>query len=160
MPYFHDRNAFREVSMTITPELIAAYKSTHFEVHTNEATITLEVDKPNPTFDRLLEVNEADSAVIITAWNPWSKAQSREENNEKQLRLEEQLRKAGFTLIQAAGVDPSRKWESEQSCCALGMKELEGICWGKRHLQNAVIFHQAGKPSKLSICCNYQIDPK
>ena len=146
--------------MTITPELIAAYKATHFKVHTNEATITLEVDKPNPAFDRLLEDNEADCAVIITAWNPWSKAQSREENNEKQHCLEEQLRKAGFTLLQAAGVDPSRKWESEQSCCALGMKELEGISWGKRQFQNAVIFHQAGKNSKLTVCCNYQIDPK
>ena len=156
----HHWNAFREDSMTITPELIAAYKSAHFKVHTNEATITLEVDKPNPAFDRLLEDNKADCAVIITAWNPWSKAQSREENNEKQHHLEEQLQKAGFTLLQAAGVDPSRKWESEQSCCALGMKEQEGISWGKRHFQNTVIFHQAGKNSKLTVCCNYQIDPK
>ncbi len=146
--------------MKITPELIAAYKSTHFEVHTKEATITLEVDKQNPAFDRLLEDNEVDSAVIITAWNPWSKAQSREKNNERQHAMEEQLRMAGFTLLQASGVDCSRKWESEQSCCALGMTELEGISWGKRHFQNAVIIHQAGKPSKLSICCNYQRDPK
>ncbi|WP_300524386.1 DUF3293 domain-containing protein [Alcanivorax sp.] len=98
--------------------------------------------------------------MIITAWNPWSKTQSREENNEKQHYLEEQFRKAGFTLLQAAGVDPFRKWESEQSCCALGMKELEDISWGKRHFQNTVIFHQAGKTSKITVCCNYQIDPK
>lgn len=138
--------------MTTTPELIAAYKSTNFEVHTPEAIIILKADQPNPEFDRFLQGRGIATSVIITAWNPWSEPRSREENEENQCIMEGQLRNAGFILLPSAGVDPTGDWEPEQSCCALGMTEEEGILWGVRFQQNAVITHEKGKPSKLCLC--------
>ncbi|MAC14088.1 MAG: hypothetical protein CL539_05330 [Alcanivorax sp.] len=138
--------------MTITPELIAAYKSTDFEVQTPEARIVLKADQTNPEFDKFLQGRGIATSVIITAWNPWSEPRSREENEENQCIMEGQLRNAGFILLPSAGVDPTGDWEPEQSCCALGMTEEEGILWGVRFQQNAVITHEKGKPSKLCLC--------
>lgn len=138
--------------MTITPELIAAYKSTNFEVQTPEAGIVLKADQTNPEFDKFLQSRGVATSVIITAWNPWSEPRSREKNKESQRIMEDLMRNAGFILLPAAGVDPTGGWEPEQSCCALGMAEEEGILWGTRFQQNAVITHEKGKPSKLCIC--------
>lgn len=140
--------------MTITPELIAAYKSTDFEVQTPEASIVLKADQTNPEFDKFLQGRGVATSVIITAWNPWSEPRSREENEESQRIMEDQMRNAGFILLAAAGVDPTGAWEPEQSCCALGMTEEEGIIWGKQFAQNAVLYHYSGQPSRLVICNN------
>jgi len=138
--------------MTITPELIAAYKSTDFEVQTPEAGIVLKADQTNPDFDKFLQSRGVATSVIITAWNPWSEPRSHGENEESQRIMEDQMRNAGFILLPAAGVDPTGDWEPEQSCCALGMTGEEGILWGARFQQNAVITHEKGKPSKLCLC--------
>lgn len=135
--------------MSISEELLSAYKATNFEVYSGEDKFVLKVDAPNREFDSLLAQNNAKSAVVITAWNPWSEQKTPDDNEANQSKMESGLVDEGFQLLPAAGVDPAGQWPAEASCCVLGMDLEQGKRRGIQFRQNAIVYHQKGLPTEL-----------
>jgi len=135
--------------MTIEVSLLDAYLSTHFVVYEGDTTFTIMCGRQLPEFDTLLDSRGVKSAVIITAWNPWSRATGHRENECAQKKLEDTLRQAEFSYLPSSGVDPNGEWPAEPSFCVLGMSAQEAELWSKTYRQNAVVIYRAHGSAEL-----------
>ncbi|WP_296228531.1 DUF3293 domain-containing protein [Ralstonia sp. UBA689] len=71
----------------LTPELIAAYRRARYRVDTPQGDVLLRVDAANPALAALLAQADAPWAVFVTAYQPFSRAVSVEENAARQAEL-------------------------------------------------------------------------
>lgn len=65
----------------------------------------------------------AQSASILTAWNPFSEARPELENLAAQARLRARIEAAGWCWLPAQGADPAGAWPAEPSLCVLDLPE-------------------------------------
>ena len=67
----------------------------------------------------LLRRVDAQAAVIVTAWNPFSEPLRSEQNHARQRQLLAQVASKGYRWLPAAAVDRTGKWPPEESLCVL-----------------------------------------
>jgi hypothetical protein len=129
-------------------DLIEAYRNTHYKT---EVGITLLIDTKSPKLDELLRNSGLESAVFITAWNPFSEMYTDEGNSDLNKSLRDNL--LGLTLDQhilnGFGADPSGKWPGEQSFLALGITKEAGTQLALKYRQNAFVYHKIGFTTEL-----------
>jgi len=118
---------------------VSAYQSTEYLIFAQPPFI-LRVDQSNNHLVELHQQHQPSSSAFITAWNPYSKPMSDEENAKRQDKLIASIKERGFPYYLGEGKDPSGKWPGEASILILGIsldeaKEL-GTEWG----QNAIIW--------------------
>lgn len=101
-----------------SPSLLAAYNATLFEVLTTPAAALLVGGQGPLVGDWLLGVG-ANSAVIITAWNPFSRSTEQAANEQKQAQLLAEVEAAGLQWLPAQGRDAAGVWPPEPSLCVL-----------------------------------------
>ena len=70
-----------------TSELIAAYRSARYRVETPQGDVLLHLDAVNPCVAALLAQADARWAVFVTAYQPFSRPVSAEENATRQAEL-------------------------------------------------------------------------
>ncbi len=125
----------------ISADLIAAYRATHYRVGQGaDALFTLRVDKYSEELSRLFTELNHQSAIFITACNPFSQKQSGEANLDAHERLRDILSGQASAVIESAGADPSEAWPEEKSFLALGVDLEASKVLGTQFGQNAIVW--------------------
>ncbi len=133
---------------TIDQKLIFAYEATHFQVKTNPA-FTLNVNKESRELRSLFKKNKATNAAFISAWNPYGKSLSVEDNQSRNEQLKNVLIIRNLKFIEGFGQDPLAQWSGEESFLILGIDLEESKKLGAQFEQNAVIWSDIDAVPKL-----------
>ena len=128
-------------------DLIEAYKNTKYKVF--EPDIIIEIGKSNQDLDNLLLKHNSNEWAFITAYNPYSRVLTNDENRLRHEDLKE-LTKTYITF-EGHGVGEDPAWEPELSLFIMGISKEEASLIGKRFEQNAIVFGVINKPPELLI---------
>lgn len=95
---------------------ISAYESTNYFVQDSEPVL-LRIGDPAESHFAWLEQMGAQSATILTAWNPLGEQQSDAENERAQEELLSAIRARELRWLPATGEDPAGNWDPEPGFC-------------------------------------------
>ena len=123
----------------LEPDLIAAYKNTSFQAHVGDEMITLRVGQQCPALQAVFEQHNVTTACYITAYNPFGRLLTRQENEDRNARMRTKLASA-YPIFDGVGVDPNGEWEGEASFLALGASKDASLALAEAWEQNAVVF--------------------
>jgi hypothetical protein len=129
--------------------LIAAYTATDYVLHGENADLVLNIGRASPQFDAILDRRGADTAVIVTAYNPRSVVLSDAENQARHQALMEVLRQRGLDFEIGEGRDPGGHWKAEIECVAYGISLEAGLELARSFDQNAIVFIRRGAAPEL-----------
>ncbi|MCU0705901.1 MAG: DUF3293 domain-containing protein [Fimbriiglobus sp.] len=131
-------------------QLDAAYRATHYRVHT-EPPFVLQVGQGSAELDALLDRHGETTWAFITGCNPHSVQLSVQENAERWYKLRAVLRAilGGGVLYPGEGVDPAGVWPGEPSLLAVGMGRDAAKSVGREFEQNAILVGEKGGPAEL-----------
>lgn len=124
----------------MTPELLAAYHATHYQVRHPRGSFTLRTDNPSTELATLLLESGSRCAAFITACNPYSWPVGEAENTRAQQQLATELQASGYAAIPAIGLDPSGEWQGEESFLVPGLALEEAKVLGRQYAQNAILW--------------------
>lgn len=131
--------------------LIAAYRATDYVLFVgNGQEITLNIGRHNPSFDRILEIHAAETAVVVTAYNPRSVVLSEAENRERHRQLTALLEARGCDYALGEGRDPTGHWKAELECVVFGISREAGLDIARSFEQNAIVFVAKGGAPELA----------
>ena len=129
----------------------AHYRSTCYRVFIKDQIFDLYIGQFNTDFQAYLSASNIDTWAIITAWNPYSKHKTDQENQFAQDQLMASL--IDFTYYQAVGIpDASQKWSPEESLFVLNISKAKAVALGQQFEQNALVFGQADSAPELVYC--------
>lgn len=123
----------------LEPDLIAAYKNTAFQAHVGDEMITLRVGQQCPALQAVFEQHNVTTACYITAYNPFGRLLTRQENEDRNARMRTKLATV-YPIFDGVGVDPNGEWEGEASILALGASKDASLALAEAWEQNAVVF--------------------
>lgn len=112
--------------------------------------IDMKIGVANAAVASLLERHDAQSAVFVTAFNPFGEVQSPEDNAARHRRLIEHIERMGLRTLPGAGIDPKNIWLAETSLLALGATRATADALMTGFGQNAVVYvDRSGVPQLL-----------
>lgn len=126
-------------STNLPPELIQAYRETHYRVEGVEP-FTLKVDQVSSEVLKALAKRGLKSCAFVTAWNPYSIALKEEENTILERKLNLHLNAQGLNHTPGEGVHPSNGWPGERSSLVWGVSETNAREIAEEFQQNAFIW--------------------
>jgi hypothetical protein len=136
--------------MTAIPaELIDQYRRTEYHVDAPGAPFMIRVEQPSPDLAALLARENVSSAAFMTAYNPYSRKATDEENRAANARLRRELDEAEFEVLPARAVNPLGDWPVEHSFLIVGMERALAEEFGRRYQQNAIVFAAADSLPRL-----------
>jgi hypothetical protein len=128
-------------------DLIEAYKNTKYKVF--EPDIIIEIGKFNQFLDNLLLKHNSNEWAFITAYNPYSRVLTNDENRMRHDELKE-LTKAYITF-EGHGVGEDPAWEPELSLFIIGISKDVASLIGKKFEQNAIVYGKTNSEPELII---------
>jgi hypothetical protein len=134
---------------SLPEEVIRAYQGARYRVESAGQAFILYLDRPTPELKSLLKRRPKSGACFLTAYNPYGKILSEEENHEAHLAFVEELKKSKLVFFEGVGEDPAGLWKSEPSFLVLGFSLEEAKAWGERLRQNAVVWAGADAVARL-----------
>ena len=126
-----------------------AYRDAIYQVYCHGQIIQLFIDRFNSELDLILKKYDVTSWALITAYNPYSQCLSAAENQQRHQNLIELMRSYNLTFFDAVGKDKDSVWTPEQSIFIVGIELKQAIGVGNRFQQNAIVFGELEKASKL-----------
>jgi hypothetical protein len=130
--------------------LIAAYRATDYVLFLGDGNdVTLNIGRSNNTFDHVLDARKAESAVVVTAYNPRSVVLSDAENRARHASLTALLDARGCDYALGEGRDPSGNWQAELECVVFGISVEMGLEIARAFEQNAIVFVEKGGVPEL-----------
>jgi hypothetical protein len=120
----------------ISKELLLGYEATCYSILIPKIDIYL--GKENEALQSFLKEHDFKSWCFITAWNPFSKALSVEENIALNSLLEQDL--THYAVFAAEGKDTIGNWPPEISFFVGNISREDAIYFGKKYEQNAIVF--------------------
>ncbi|SDV48430.1 DUF3293 domain-containing protein [Chitinasiproducens palmae] len=126
----------------LSEALLAAYRASDFQVSA-APRLHLRIGARSPAAAALLAEYQADRAILLTAWNPFSEPREFAENEQRQRALHACLLDVGLTMLPALGVDPSGEWPAEESVFAFGASAACTDRLLERFEQNAAVVVEA-----------------
>jgi hypothetical protein len=133
----------------IPDKLKTAYQNTDYIVLFDEREIVLRINEFSASLNQLHTNFAAQSSAFITAYNPYSKIYSMQENKLRQDQLEKELKLAGFFILAGIGQDPAKQWPGEPAFLIIGISLNDARALGKKYKQNAIVFSQQDAVPKL-----------
>ena len=130
-------------------DLYSSYQDAVYEVYYGDLTIQLFIDRSNSKLDLILKKYHCTTWALITAFNPYSQCLSAAENQQRHQNLIELMRSYNLTFFDAVGKDKDSVWTPEQSIFIVGIELKQAIGVGNRFQQNAIVFGELEKASKL-----------
>ena len=118
-----------------------AYLNTTYWVY--NPAIEIRVDKENHGLAATLQQIGHNEWAYLTAWNPFSKQLSTEENEIRNQRLLDDLRPYQVFHGEGVGDDPS--WPPEKSYFIAGIHREVAIYLGKKYEQHAIVVGQGAR---------------
>jgi hypothetical protein len=125
---------------TVHPNLVRAYREAIYSVHEGNDAISLKVGEVSHALAALMHIHKAQTAAILTAYNPYSEIQSSAENERMQAALVAELKASAIVCLDAIGSDPEGEWEPEASTLALGISLVDAERLADQFGQNALIW--------------------
>ena len=135
-------------SSKIDPSTINAYLQTDYCVAGNIPLI-LRTGIPNDTLAMLYKQHRTNSAMFITACNPYSRDIGETANAERQAKLQLELTRRNLPFLEGIGKHPSGSWPEEPSYLVLSVSLEEAKTIGKKYEQNAIVWCGADTIPKL-----------
>jgi hypothetical protein len=118
-----------------------AYLNTTYRVY--EPDIEIRIDKENHGLAAtLLQIGHTNWAYL-TAWNPYSKQLTPEENEKRNQLLLEDLKP--FLVFNGEGVGNNPSWPPERSFLVAGIHREVASYLGKKYEQNAIVVGQGAR---------------
>jgi hypothetical protein len=114
-------------------ELINAYTNTEYRVY--NPPMVIKIGFENQELNDLVHSLNKTSWAYITAFNPFSKSLSKEENLKRHKELKVKI--ANYKFFEGEGVGEDKTWEPEISC--LVVSHEEAIAIGNFFEQNAIV---------------------
>jgi hypothetical protein len=116
--------------------LIKAYKNTKYIVF--EPDITIEIGILNQDVNELLIKHNSNEWAFVTAYNPYSRVLSNDENSVRHDELKELTK--DYITFEGHGVGEDPTWEPERSLFIIGISKDEASEIGKKFEQNAIVY--------------------
>jgi hypothetical protein len=129
-------------------ELESAFRRTNYRVFA-DTTLLLRVDRAEPALRVLLHEADADSAALLTAFNPGGLRQPPFRNRQSGQRLGRELARAGFTAIAGRNEDPHGRWPVEPSLLVLALPWPRAHALAARYGQVAFLWIEADGTPRL-----------
>lgn len=139
--------------MSLTPELIDAYRAADYVVH--EPQVVVRVGEPNSALDALLA--DAGCAAFLTAANPGSERRGDEENRRLVAALGKALGAAGWRCLEGEARDRAGRWPAEESFLVLGVPRDEALELTRRFGQNGFVWCERGAPPQLVLAAKWRL---
>ena len=135
----------------ISNVLIQAYRNTDYHVTTNNLFI-LRIGTYSELLEHLHVRHDCKSSAFVTAYCPFSKSLSLEENEKLQHLLETELTAMGFRFINGYGQGrgANSDWK-ERSVLVLGVSLEEATRLAKKYEQNAFVWNDSDCISRLIV---------
>lgn len=127
--------------------IIDAYKNTKYKVF--EPTITIEIGKFNKDLNNLILNHNSNEWAFITAYNPYSKVLTNDENKIRHYELKELTE--NYVTFEGHGVGEDPTWEPELSLFIIGISKVEASKIGKKFEQNAIVYGELNNSPELII---------
>jgi len=130
--------------------LIAAYRATDYVLFVaDDGEVTLNIGRRSPEFDAVLRARGADSAVVVTAYNPRSVVLPEAENRARHRELARLIESRGYDYAIGEGRDPTGHWTAEVECVVFGIAVEAGLELARAFDQNAIVFVTRGGVPEL-----------
>ena len=139
----------------LNASLIAAYNATNYVLFVGEGKaaeaceVVLNIGRPSAAFDAELARRGAETAVVVTAYNPRSEVLPDAENRLRHDQLKAVLDARGFPYAIGEGRDPTGHWQAEVECVVFGITVETGIALARAFDQNAIVFVRKGGAPEL-----------
>lgn len=127
---------------------ITAYESTNYYAQADQPVLW-RVGDPASTHDTWLGEMDAQSATILTAWNPLGEEKSSAENERAQEELLSAIRARDLRWLPATGEDPTGSWQPEPGFCVFDAPDDVLDDWLVIFSQNAAVRVTQEAPCKL-----------
>ncbi len=128
-------------------DLIEAYKNTKYKVF--EVNLTIEIGKSNQELDAILAKHNANEWAFITAFNPYSRVLTDNENKIRHIELKNLTK--NYVTYEGHGVGEDPTWEPELSLLIIGISMEEASIIGKKFEQNAIVYGELNNSPGLLI---------
>jgi hypothetical protein len=128
-------------------DLIEAYKNTKYIVF--DLNLTIVIDKSNLEINELLVKHNTNEWAFITAYNPYSRVLTNEENRIRHNELIEMTE--NYVTFEGHGVGEDPTWEPELSLFIIGISKVDASKVGKKFEQNAIVYGNINNSPELLI---------
>lgn len=128
-------------------DLLEAYKNTKYKVSQHD--IVIEINKFNDKLNELLYKYNSTEWAFITAFNPYSKVLTQDENIERHNELKELT--TSYITFEGHGVGDDPTWEPELSLFIIGITKADAILVGEKFEQNAIVCGEINSTPELII---------
>jgi hypothetical protein len=119
--------------------LMTAYAATEFTAHTAVATVVLKVGVENSKLLECYRAFDRQSAAFITGWNPGSRIQASEWNDQAHAKLIARINAGGYRFFEGEGRDPNGVWAPERSLLIFGIERYIAEEIGREFGQAAIV---------------------
>lgn len=123
----------------ITPSLLESYRSAHYHVDA-ELPFILKIDIHSPELESIYKKTHKHTAAFITAFNPYSRELTNQENKDRNYKLEELIKSLCFDYIHGEGKCGDGDWNGEESFLIFGITKQQASYIGKEFEQNAIVW--------------------
>jgi hypothetical protein len=127
--------------------LIEAYKNTKYIVF--EPNLIIEIGKLNQEIEDIIINHNSNSWAFITAYNPFSRILTNDENRLRHDELKELTK--DYITFEGHGVGENPTWEPELSLLIIGISKDDASKIGKEFEQNAIVYGLINETPQLLI---------
>lgn len=121
-----------------SPGTVSAYETTRYFAQASEPVL-LRIGAEPQRLREWLEKMNAQSATIMTAWNPLGEESPAAENDRAQAQLLSSVRAHHLRWLPATGEDPAGVWKPEPGFCVFDLPEDVLDQWLVIFRQNAAV---------------------
>lgn len=139
------------MNQNIEDELFKSYLGTEYVVKNAAVNMIIRIGEKNSDLDNLFSNTGECTAAFLTAYNPYSKPLSLEENKGRQAELLVLLEKENYKIFRGYGKGKDESWQSEPSFLVLGIDYQRALALARRFEQNAFVYLEKGKAPELII---------
>jgi hypothetical protein len=131
----------------LSSDLLNGYLATCYKIH--DPSIDIYISNENSALDTFLIKHNYKSWCFITAWNPFSIAQTKEVNDTLNEQLKADL--SDYKVYDGEGKDTLGDWPPEVSFFVANISKEKTKELATKYKQNAVVFGEVNKPAELLV---------
>lgn len=146
----------KQISETEYRELENSYLNANYVAAIPSGRIVIRIGKTNSELDALLRRHNAENWAFVSAYNPFSRPVSENENMRQHANLIDRLKRENVVFYEGSGESPTGDWEPETSLLILNIARKAAIELGKELEQNAIVAGEIEGPPELVWCVSLE----
>lgn len=131
----------------LSSNLLNGYLATCYQIH--DPSIDIYISKENSALETFLIKHNYTSWCFITAWNPFSIAQTKEVNETLNEQLKADL--SDYIVYDGEGKDTLGDWPPEVSFFVANISKEKTKEFATKYKQNAVVYGELNKTAELLV---------